>query len=114
HGIVSRMSDETARRELLGAWDRVRAELAAPVRVYGWPTGRAADFTPRDIAILREHGFHGAVATDDDYADLGRSGDPDALFRLRRFAMPAALDDFIQYSTGIERAKQLARSRLGR
>ena len=114
HGIVSQMSDSTARHELLGAWSRLETELSDPEPIYGWPTGRRGDFTSRDIAIVREAGFLGAVSTIEDYARFHRDEGTDALFRLPRFGLPGSLPDFIQCSTGIERVKQLTRSRLVR
>lgn len=114
HGIVSRMSDAEARTELLGAWRRVNEELHDPVRIYGWPTGRSCDFSTRDISILRDAGFLGAVATDDDYAHCSRRNNLDAFYQLRRFAMPSTTEDFLQYATWIERAKQRLRTLGGR
>ena len=110
HGIVSRMSDCEARSELLGAWDRLRAELVNPLDVYGWPTGRYSDFGPRDVEILQGAGFRAAVATEDDYATFPVDGCGDDMYGLRRFAMPSNLLDFIQYGSWIERGKQKLRS----
>jgi peptidoglycan/xylan/chitin deacetylase (PgdA/CDA1 family) len=109
HGIVSRMSDETAHRELLGGWDRLCAEVAHPVPVYGWPTGRRGDFTTRDMSILEEAGFLGALATQDDYADFSRLNNPGARFAIRRFSMPDSEAKFFQYGSAVERMSQLAR-----
>ena len=109
HGIVARMNDDGARRELLGAWTRLQAELHSPVRVYGWPTGRCGDFTSRDIAIVRDAGFLGAVATDDDYADFRHTGDMESMYRLRRFSMPDSITRFLMYGSGAERLKQVLR-----
>jgi peptidoglycan/xylan/chitin deacetylase (PgdA/CDA1 family) len=106
HYILSRLGDEAARAEIQGSWSRLRAELPAPAPVFAWPTGRAADFSERDIQLVKSLGLIGAVATDDNYAS---AGDAEQMYRLRRFAMPASIEDAVQYASWVERFKQLAR-----
>ncbi len=110
HGIVSRMTEAEAREQLLGAWQRLQHELASPLDIYGWPTGRHTDFGSRDIAILREAGFRAAVATDDDYAVFPADRRDDAMYALRRFALPSDPLDLLQYGSWIERGKQRLRA----
>ena len=105
HGIISRMTESQARTELLEAWQRLKTELQDPVSVYGWPTGRASDFGPREISILREAGFRAAVATGDNYADLKQGEVDAALFRLQRFGLPNTLGKFVSTRSWVGRAR---------
>ena len=107
HGIVSRMSEETARWELLEGWQQLKARIRSPVNIYGWPTGRDADFGPREIAIVRDAGFRAAVATEDDYAFFPADTSSDAMFSLRRFGLPGSTAEFLKYRSWLERGKQL-------
>lgn len=114
HRIFSRLTDEDARDEIHTSIRRLREELAHPSGVFCWPTGRERDFSARDIALLRDAGALGCVATSDDYANLaaGRA-DEDAFFRIKRFALPETARDALQYGTWIERAKQILRNERG-
>jgi len=105
HGIVSRMDDATAERELIDAWTRLRAQLTEPLDIYGWPTGRSGDFGQRDIEIVKRHGFRAALATDDDYAVFAGAPRPDSLFSLRRFGFPATRAEFLNCRSWVERGK---------
>lgn len=110
HRITSRLSDEEAREEICGSWQRLQQELAHPVPIYAWPTGRTSDFTERDMNIAAAAGLSGAVAATNDYAHFGRRGlHPINLFRVSRFAMSVSRDDIVQYGTALERFKQLVR-----
>lgn len=105
HGIISRMTESQATTELLDAWQRLKAELRNPVNIYGWPTGRASDFGPREVSIVREAGFRAAVATGDNYTDLKLGEADEAMFRLQRFGLPNALDKFISTRSWVGRAR---------
>lgn len=107
HYIVSRLDDREAERELRGGWQRLAEKIDEPVPVYAWPNGRERDFSPRDIAIVREMGLLGALATCDDYSVLGSA--PESLYQLRRFSMPEDRTNVLQYATWIERCKQVLR-----
>lgn len=110
HRITSRLSDEEAREEICGSWNRLRQELAHPVPIYAWPTGRAADFTERDMNIAATAGLSGAVAATNDYAQFRRQRlDPINRFSVGRFAMSVSTADIVQYGTALERFKQLVR-----
>ena len=111
HGIVSQMTEREARADLLQGGERIRAELSAPLDIYGWPTGRSGDFSERDQAIVQGAGYRAAMASDDDYAwfptvDPGRER-----YRLKRFALPETRSGVLQYATWIERSKQVLRGR---
>lgn len=68
HEIVSRLSDNELRREVVGCLQAVREELAshagdAVSKTFAYPNGRAIDFDHRCVELLREHGVSGAVTT---------------------------------------------------
>jgi peptidoglycan/xylan/chitin deacetylase (PgdA/CDA1 family) len=111
HGIVSRMNDDDAAFELLEAPRRIRAETGDCALIYCWPVGRPQDFTARDIDLVREAGFIGALAAQDDYAMLSKHTDRDDRYRIRRFSFPDDLANVLQYATWMERAKQVLRPR---
>lgn len=108
HYILSRLDDATAQYEIQTAWQRLLAELDHPLNVYAWPTGRYSDFGTRDIRIAQSLGIRGAVATNDNYAII--TGSATSSFCLDRFSMPMNHSDLLQYTTWIERAKQLVRN----
>ena len=87
------------------AYADLRAELAEPLDIYGWPTGRSGDFGQRDIEIVKRHGFRAALATDDDYAVFAGSPQADSLFSLRRFGFPATRAEFLNCRSWVERGK---------
>lgn len=104
HRILSSLDAEASLREITGSWKRLNDELVSPLKIFCYPTGRSSDFGGREIALLQEAGFRGAVSTEPTFVNLGRS-DPNYIYSLPRFRMPDSLTDFIQYSSWIERAK---------
>jgi hypothetical protein len=110
HRVTSRLTAEDAREEICGSWRRLQDELARPVPIYAWPTGRSQDFTPRDMDIAAEAGLSAAVSVTNDYAHFGnREAGRASLFSASRFAMSPSMLDTIQYGTGLERLKQIVR-----
>jgi peptidoglycan/xylan/chitin deacetylase (PgdA/CDA1 family) len=114
HRIFSRLTLDEARAEIGTSWRRLQEELRRPLPVFAWPTGRAADYTQRDVAILREFGLNAYATTDADYTYLGRrASDMSAPYALRRFSLPTRIRDVLQYGSWIERGKQIARRTVG-
>lgn len=109
HGIASRMDDETATFELLEAPRRIHAETGDCSPIYCWPVGRQEDFSARDIHIVQQAGFLGALAAQDDYALRSEHRGSEEQYRIRRFSFPDNLGDVLQYATWVERAKQVLR-----
>lgn len=105
HHILSKIDAQSARNEIEFSWKRLKKELNNPLEVFCYPTGRIFDFGPREISILKENNFLGAVSTTPGY--LTSLDHPDLnLFSLPRFDLPETLTDFIQYCTWIEHAKK--------
>lgn len=108
HPILSRIPDSSSRHEIAESWRRVRAEARQPASVFCYPNGLRDDFGGREIGILRALPLLGAVSSEPGYltaAALRR--DPEARYRVPRFAYPDRLLDLIQYASGIERAKEI-------
>jgi len=79
HVLLSRVDDDTASREILGSHARIAAETGAAPRHFAYPNGGAADFTERDVQLVREAGFATAATS---IEGINRPGvDP---FRLLR------------------------------
>jgi peptidoglycan/xylan/chitin deacetylase (PgdA/CDA1 family) len=106
HGTLSRLSDSSLRREILLSWETLGKELVDPVKIFCYPTGRASDFGIREMQILEENGYLGAVSTVPMLVETGTRS-RDRLFCLPRIALPDNMDNFIQCCTWVEYAKQL-------
>lgn len=104
HSTLSRLSETSLDEEIKGSWQTLKNELANPLKVFCYPTGRAIDFGRREIEALARNGFLGAVATTPGFIQPEVNPDKQ-LFRLHRFALPESMDDFIQYCTWIEYVK---------
>ena len=110
HPILARSSDAQVTSEVMESWKVLRTEAADPVPVFCYPNGQFIDFGKREIGIVREAGMFGAVSGEPGYFHREHiAKNPDEGFRVRRFAFPDNMVDVIQYVSGIERAKQLAR-----
>lgn len=104
HRILSKLDSESARNEIMQSWQRLRDELAQPLNVFCYPTGRRLDFGPREINILKQTEFIGAVSTMPGYVEPCKDS-RSRLFSLPRFELPTDMNDFIQYCSWIEHAK---------
>jgi len=107
HPILSGVDDRQAEQEITGSWQRINDELSSPSRVFCYPNGRLSDYGSREVDIIRKNGIVGAISTVAGYAE--RSAHADNLYNLPRFGLPGSLQDFIQYCTWIEYAKQKLR-----
>jgi len=110
HPVLSRTSDTQSRFELAESWSRLRAEATSPVPVWCYPNGQAGDFGEREMLILRELGFIGAVTGMTGYADAAAiRADEIGRFRVRRFPYPDSLEELLLVAGGAERLKQIVR-----
>jgi hypothetical protein len=107
HRIFSTLSAEESRHELQQSWTRLQEELANPLPILAWPTGRSRDFADKDVANAKAIGLHASVATDPGYAYRQPDGDSDQIYRLRRFAMPNDLTTVLRYGSWLERGREL-------
>ena len=92
-------------KEILDAWQSIENELNNPLRVFCYPTGRAIDFGEREIEVLKDYGYLGAMSTTPGFVRQKNSSG-DQIFSLPRLALPDNMTDFIQYCSWIESAKE--------
>ncbi|MDH5764699.1 MAG: polysaccharide deacetylase family protein [Gammaproteobacteria bacterium] len=104
HRILSKLDKKSAENEITTSWSRLKTELSNPIKVFCYPTGRVLDFGPREIQILKNEGFLGAVTTIHGYVNTSNLS-PDQAFCLPRFELPDNMMDFMQYCSWIEHAK---------
>ncbi len=104
HRILSKLNDTGSSFEITHSWKRLGEELASPSPVFCYPTGRAQDFSEREIENIKQLGLAGAVSTEATFIDLD-SDEKNYLYQLPRYGFPDTMTDFIQYSSWIERAK---------
>lgn len=110
HPILSRTPDEQSRHEVADSWTRLRAEAGNPVPVFCYPNGGWDDFGPREIAVLEELCFLGAVVGVGGYANARAfRWDPSARFKVQRFGYSGDLPHLILFVSGAERLKQIIR-----
>jgi peptidoglycan/xylan/chitin deacetylase (PgdA/CDA1 family) len=115
HPILSRTTPERALEEIAESWRRVRAEAVEPVPIFCYPSGREADFGDREVSIVRELGFMGALSAESGFADPVRfQKGGDSPFEVERMPFPEDLSILAQYAGGIERFKQSVRKRTRR
>lgn len=111
HPILSRLDDAQLTAEIGESWRRLREQCPKAVPIFCYPNGKAADYSPRTIASLREAGMLAAMTTEPDYlTKLG--SDRDTLYRLPRYACPNDLPHFVQIVNGLEGAKSSLRRSL--
>ena len=96
---------EQAKNEILGSWRALQANIANPVPVFCYPSGREGiDFGDREQDIVKEAGLIGALSADPGYVHLKRS--KNNLFALKRFSFPDNMAHFKQYCSWLEYAKE--------
>lgn len=105
HPILARISDEQAKSEILGSWRALQANIANPVPVFCYPSGREGiDFGDREQEIVREMGLIGALSADPGYVHLTKANNN--LYALKRFSFPKDMAHFKQYCSWLEYAKE--------
>jgi len=115
HPILSRTQPERALEEITESWRRLRTEARHPVPIFCYPSGCDTDFGDREVAIVRELGFLGALSAEAGFAEpiyFQRGGDQP--FKTERMPFPEELSVLAQYAGGIERFKQSVRMRTRR
>lgn len=110
HPVLARLPDAESRREITSSWERLSAEARRPVPAFAYPNGRPQDFGEREIAVLRDLDFIGALSSVPGYASpTSLDAEEDAVFRLPRFTYPDSLPHVIQDVSGLEHIKRMVR-----
>lgn len=63
HPVLSRVSLERAWTEIMGSRTMIAAACGATPQAFAYPNGRAEDYTPSVVRLVREAGFACAVTT---------------------------------------------------
>jgi len=108
HPILSKVDTETAEKEILGSWQRLKSTLKNPVPVFCYPNGELADFGDREIQLLKNTDMVGALSTIPmQYrTDLKST---DITYKMPRYSLPDSFSDFIMYCSWVELAKEKLR-----
>lgn len=106
HPILSQLTDDEAREEIVGSWRAISQNLNHPVPIFCFPSGREGiDFGPREQQMAAEAGLIGALSADPGYIYLKRREHTN-VFALKRFSFPDSLAHFKQYCSWLEYAKE--------
>lgn len=107
HPILSSLSAEDARREIVESWRRLQEELDDPLPVFCYPNGRLVDFGTREVEVLAEIRMSGAVTVDEAYARR-RQGEPDFdwRFRISRIPFPQSSLDALLWASWVDRVQR--------
>jgi peptidoglycan/xylan/chitin deacetylase (PgdA/CDA1 family) len=105
HSTLSRVCDDTSAREILDSWKSLQTQMKNPLKLFCYPTGRAIDYSLREIMILRDNRFLGAVSSIPGFIEQ-YNNDKNQLLKIPRFGLPHSMEDFIQCCSWIEYAKQ--------
>lgn len=103
HPIMTRISREQKKQELVSSKQRLEEQLGRPMDIFCYPNGGPDDIDGETIELLRECGYRAALTgiPGFDYS----TGDVD-LYRLKRFAIPNTLPVFKQIVCGLEAFKE--------
>lgn len=108
HPILSNESKEDVIEQIVHSRSDLQEKLSDCSNVFCYPVGRAQDFGQREMDIVKELNFDGAVSAQPGVINIK---DKSNLFSLPRFAFPDNKEDIIQYSTYIEAFKDRIRKR---
>ena len=88
-------------KEIQDAWLTIVKELNSPLKIFCYPNGSLIDYSEREIEILKNTGYMGAMSTTSDIVKY-KAISGDQLYSLPRLALPDNMIDFIQYCSWLE------------
>jgi protein-tyrosine-phosphatase/peptidoglycan/xylan/chitin deacetylase (PgdA/CDA1 family) len=111
HLILSNLSGQRAEEEICNSWDNISTKLIKPVKIFAYPIGRYDDFLLRDIDIIKQNNYLGAVTAEPGYFDQGEVVTNEySRYMIKRFSFPDNIQDLIQLCSGIEFIKHKLRN----
>jgi peptidoglycan/xylan/chitin deacetylase (PgdA/CDA1 family) len=114
HPILARTTDQQARREIFGSWERLKTQTDRAIPIFCWPNGDLTSFGPRETRLAAEAGMVAALSTVQASLTMrqwtGNGGG--GAYALPRYAYPQDAFDFAQVVSGLERLKGIARTDL--
>ncbi|ORJ63402.1 polysaccharide deacetylase family protein [Geothermobacter hydrogeniphilus] len=104
HRILSRLSEEGARRELLRSLDRVRSCTKQALPVMAYPVGMEAHFGSREMTLAKGLGYAAAFSVCGEYLRWKRAdGVSDSrCYSIPRYALPSKISDAMWIAGGVE------------
>jgi peptidoglycan/xylan/chitin deacetylase (PgdA/CDA1 family) len=115
HPVLSRVDESRAAREISESWKAVSDGTESTVPVFCYPNGTAADFSPRDEALVARAGMRAAVSAIEGSIASTRSRlakvNP---FSLPRYPYSENRERFVQIASGVEQLKNRLRRGLRR
>ena len=94
HYIMSRLHQETMKKEIDDCWSTLNKELRCPVKIFCYPTGRKMDYGAREIKFLKKNSYLGAMSTTPGVVRSDNCSE-NQLYYLPRLNMPDNMTEFI-------------------
>ena len=111
HPILSNVSNDDFKEEILGSWNRLKKNSMQPLKIFCYPNGKENDFGKREILFLSDNDFIGALSTVRDYAHKFENDNFDT-YNVPRYEFPDNMQDVIQIISGFDRFKRIIRNFL--
>ena len=103
HNILSRLSEEEVRYELVRSLELIRKKTRFGLPVLAYPVGESSHFSFREIEIAREVGFNCAFAVCNKYSRWLEAKKFYGLrYNLCRFGMPDSIAESLWLASGIK------------
>jgi len=104
HNILSRLARDAVASEIRESWKTLENELKQPLKIFCYPNGNTFDYGDREIELIKQEGYLGAVSTTPKFVKPDILPD-DNLYRLPRLALPGNMTDFIQHCEWFARSR---------
>ncbi len=103
HNPLSTLTTSDIHLELNNSMALLNQHLSAPSKVFCYPVGMQEDYDERAMAVVREHGFIGALTSEPGYyvASKARSN----AFAVPRLSLPATLNKATRYASWLEKLR---------
>lgn len=107
HPIIANETEQDASWQINQSWLELSAKIPQASPVFCYTVGRQGqDFGDREMAIVANSSMISAFAADPGYIEAGKQ---DTITALKRYGYPSDMNDFRQYATWLERAKDRLR-----
>ena len=113
HPVLSTISAEQSEREIIGSWQRLRAEVSRPVPIFSYPGGKSVHFGEREIATMKRIGLWGAVTGEPgNIRSRSFQGPTSQWYRVPRYPYQSTVPGVLKCVSGVERLKSQLRGKL--
>ncbi len=101
HRVFAALTDNQVKHELQRANDLLTRELAAPSRVFCYPSGTLSDFSLRHTELVKETDFFVGAVTSMP-GNINQAQIEQNPFLIKRHSFPASFEKFVRYSSWLE------------